>query len=123
MVNNSCYHMKEEKTLNSSSNDGNPDWILKDGQEKYDLLLELSNDAILIVQDGKIRESNDLLAQMCGYAIEEVLDTDFASFFQPDDMALFESVYEHLIGDPNAIEVHEVVLICKNGRKLNVEIT
>ncbi len=123
MVNNSCYHMKEEKTLNSSSNDGNPDWILKDGQEKYDLLLELSNDAILIVQDGKIRESNDLLAQMCGYAIEEVLDTDFASFFQPDDMALFESLYEHLIGDPNAIEVHEVVLICKNGRKLNVEIT
>lgn len=92
-------------------------------QEKYDLLLELCNDGILIVQDGKIRESNDLMAQMCGYAVEEILDTDFASFFQPEDITLIESLYEQLIGDPNAIEIHEVVLICKNGRKLNVEIT
>lgn len=92
-------------------------------QEKYDLLLELSNDGILIIQDGKIREINDLMAQMCGYSVEEVLDTDFASFFQPEDITLFGSLYEHLIGDPNAVEVHEVVLICKKGHKLNVEIT
>ena len=92
-------------------------------QEKHDLLLELSNDGILIVQNGKIREINDLMAQMCGYSVEEVLDTDFASFFQAEDMMLFESLYEHLIADPNAVEVHEVVLMCKNGHKLNVEIT
>ncbi len=92
-------------------------------QEKHDLLLELSNDGILIVQNGKIREINDLMAQMCGYSVEEVLDTDFASFFQAEDMMLFESLYEHLIADPNAVEVHEVVLMCKNGHRLNVEIT
>jgi PAS domain S-box-containing protein len=91
-------------------------------QEKYNLLLELSNDGILIIQDGKIREINDLMAQMCGYSVEEVLDTDFASFFRPQDMTLFESLFDHLTGDPSAVEVHEVVLICKNGHKLNVEI-
>jgi PAS domain S-box-containing protein len=122
MANDDGNTMIEKKTASFLSNAENPNGSLKDSQEKYNLLLELSNDGILIVQDGKIRESNDLMAQMCGYAVEEILDTDFASFFQPEDMALFEFLYDHLIGDPSAVEVHEMVLICKNGRKLNVEI-
>jgi PAS domain S-box-containing protein len=115
--------MIERKTVSFLSNDENPAWLLEDSRKKYDLLLELSNDGILIVQDGKISECNDLMAQMCGFTVEEILDTDVASFFQLEDMTLFESLYEQLIGDPNAVEIHEVVLICKNGRKLNVEIT
>jgi PAS domain S-box-containing protein len=117
MSNDDGNTMIERKTVSFLSNDENPAWLLEDSRKKYDLLLELSNDGILIVQDGKISECNDLMAQMCGFTVEEILDTDVASFFQLEDMTLFESLYEQLIGDPNAVEIHEVVLICKNGRK------
>ena len=94
-----------------------------ESQQKFDFLLELCNDGILIVQDGKIKESNHLMAKMCGYAVDEVLDTEFASFFHPDDIAQIERICAAVIGDANAIEVHDITPMCKNGLKLQAEIT
>jgi PAS domain S-box-containing protein len=94
-----------------------------ESQQKYEFLLELCNDGILIVQDGKIKESNHLMAKMCGYLVEEVLDTEFASFFRADNIGRIESICSRVIDDANAIEIHDITLMCKNGLKLNVEIT
>ena len=95
----------------------------RESQQKYEFLLELCHDGILIVQDGKIRESNHLMAKMCGYAVDEVLDTEFASFFHPDDMDWLEKISARVINDANFIEIHESALMCKNGIKISVELT
>ena len=89
-----------------------------ENQQKYEFLLELCNDGILIVQDGKIRESNHLMAKLCGYAFEEVLDTEFASFFHPNDMDRIERIFTRVIDDANSIEIHGTALMCKNGIKI-----
>src|SRR5210317_1362906 len=94
-----------------------------ESQQKYEFLLELCNDGILIVQDGKIRESNHLMAKLCGYAVEEVLDTEFASFFHPDDMDRIERISARVIDDANSIEIHETAMMCKNGIKIFAELT
>ena len=94
-----------------------------ESQQKFDFLLELCNDGILIVQDGKIKESNHLMAKMCGYVVDEVIDTEFASFFHPDNIAQIERICAKVISNANAIEVHDITLLCKNGLKLNAEIT
>jgi PAS domain S-box-containing protein len=94
-----------------------------ESQQKYEFLLELCNDGILIVQNGKIRESNHLMAKLCGYAVEEVLDTEFASFFHPDDMDRIERISARVIDDANSIEIHETALMCKNGIKIFTELT
>ena len=94
-----------------------------ESQQKYEFLLELCNDGILIVQDGKIRESNHLMAKLCGYAVEEVLDTEFTSFFHPDDMDRIERIFARVIDDANSIEIHETALMCKNGIKIFAELT
>ena len=52
----------------------------REGQQKYEFLLELCHNGILIVQDGKIKESNHLMAEMCGYAVEELLDRNSQAF-------------------------------------------
>ncbi|MDH3876922.1 MAG: PAS domain S-box protein, partial [Desulfobacterales bacterium] len=57
---------------------------LIESEEKFRLLMELATDGVLVVQDGKIKEVNYYLAKMCGYTIDEVLDTDLASFFHSD---------------------------------------
>jgi two-component system cell cycle sensor histidine kinase/response regulator CckA len=96
---------------------------LTESRQKYNLLLELSNYGVLIVQSGKIREVNDMMAAICGYSIEEVVDTDLGSFFHLDDIADLESLCAQSLQNQNAIGVGEFILMCKIGYRLNVEIT
>ena len=91
-------------------------------EEKFRLLMELATDGVLVVQDGKIREVNYYLAKMCGYTIDEVLDTDLASFFHPDDIDTIEKIYEKPLEDDSALAVHELTLMCKNGLRVDVEV-
>ena len=56
--------------------------------------MELATDGVRVVQDGKIKEVNYYLAKMCGYTIEEILDTDLGSFFHEDDIETIETIYE-----------------------------
>jgi PAS domain S-box-containing protein len=95
---------------------------LIESEERFRLLMELATDGVLVVQDGKIREVNYYLAKMCGYTIDEVLDTDLASFFHPDDIETIATIYEKPLTDDNALAVHELTLMCKNGHKADVEV-
>ena len=95
---------------------------LIESEEKFRLLMELATDGVLVVQDGKIREVNYYLAKMCGYTIDEVLDTDLAGFFHPDDIETIETIYEKPLTDDNALAVHDLTLMCKNGHKVDVEV-
>jgi PAS domain S-box-containing protein len=130
MTNSPGFPVPPERTImagkhddDSSLNPGVPATAIRESQLKYEFLLDLCHDGILIVQDGKIRESNLLMAKMCGYAVEEVLDTDFASFFHPDEMKWAESTYTRVIDDANSIEIHETALMGKNGIKIFAEVT
>jgi PAS domain S-box-containing protein len=95
---------------------------LVESEEKFRLLMELATDGVLVVQDGKIKEVNYYLAKMCGYTIDEVLDTDLASFFHADDIETIAAFYEKPLTDDNALEVHALTLMCKNGHKIDVEV-
>jgi len=104
------------------SNEATPH-LFKESDQKYRLLLELSEDGIIIVQNGVIRESNYSLAKMCGYDLEEVVDTCFASYFHSKDMAAVELLGEVSLKDPNAVETLKATLVCKSAYQLQVEIT
>ncbi|MCK4984413.1 MAG: PAS domain S-box protein, partial [Desulfobacterales bacterium] len=95
---------------------------LIESEEKFRLLMELATDGVLIVQDGKIKEVNYYLAKMCGYAIDEVVDTDLASFFHADDIETIATFYEKPLTDDNALAVHALTLMCKNGHRVDVEV-
>lgn len=84
--------------------------------------MELATDGVLVVQNGKIKEVNYYLAKMCGYTIDEFLDTDLASFFHPDDIETIEKIYEKPLQDDSALAVHELTLICKNGHLVDAEV-
>jgi PAS domain S-box-containing protein len=95
---------------------------LIESEEKFRLLMELATDGVLVVQDGKIKEVNYYLAKMCGYAIDELLDTDLGSFFDAGDIGTIETIYEKPLSDDNCLAAHELTLICKNGLKVAVEV-
>ena len=95
---------------------------LIESEEKFRLLMELATDGVLVVQEGKIKEVNYYLAKMCGYTIYEVLDTDLASYFHPDDIETIEKIYEKPLKDDSSLAMHELTLMCKNGLRLDAEI-
>jgi PAS domain S-box-containing protein len=111
----------------SSKSDPKPDETdyaaMLENDLKYHLLMELTTDAIVIIQKGMIRECNHYMAKMCDYSLEEVVDTCFASYFHSKDMAAVESLGEVSLKDPNAVETLEARLVCKNAYQLRVEIT
>ncbi|UCD79695.1 MAG: response regulator [Desulfobacterales bacterium] len=96
---------------------------LKEGHERYRLLMKLADDGLVVVQDGFIKEGNDGLTKMCGYHMEEVVDTRLAGFFHADDSAAVEALCNDVLKDPNAVETLQATLVCKNGYQLRVEIT
>jgi len=94
-----------------------------ESKEKFELLMELSNDGIVIIQDGHIKECNHYMVKLCNYSVEEVIDTDFLSYFNLDDLPAALSLCERSLQNENAIEMLEATLICKNGHKISVEIS
>ena len=96
---------------------------LKEVNARYRLLMDLSADGIIIVQDGVIRESNRCMAQLCGDHPESMPDTALTEYFPPDEnpavYALID-IPDHESGEP---QVQAATLACKNGQRLEVEVS
>jgi PAS domain S-box-containing protein len=58
---------------------------LKGSEEKYRSLFENANEAIFVVQDGKLVFLNPMTAMLTGYSAEELMSRPFVEFIHPDD--------------------------------------
>jgi|GEM_PF-3409530 len=57
---------------------------LQSSEDKYRNLIELSNDGIVIVQNDIFKFVNNRMAQIFGYEVSEMLNTDFSKYISPD---------------------------------------
>ncbi|MBU0545095.1 MAG: PAS domain S-box protein [Proteobacteria bacterium] len=58
---------------------------LQKSEEKYRNLFENANEAIFVVQDGKLVFLNPMTAEITGYSEEELMSRPFAEFIYQDD--------------------------------------
>lgn len=58
---------------------------LRASETKYRLLAEQASDGILILQGGRIRYANDVLARWWGSSVEEIVGQRFTKYVHPDD--------------------------------------
>ncbi len=58
---------------------------LRVSEEKYRLLVDTSNEGILVVQNGKLRFVNKIVSEVTGYREEDILDKPFQFLVHPDD--------------------------------------
>lgn len=61
---------------------------LRESEEKYRNLFENANEAIYVIQDGKLLFLNPMCAVMTGYSDGELMTRPFAEFIHPDDRDL-----------------------------------
>ncbi|CQR74633.1 Cyclic di-GMP phosphodiesterase response regulator RpfG [Sporomusa ovata DSM 2662] len=75
---------------------------LQQSEEKYRLLIEHALEAILVIQDGKLKFSNPMAAELSGYSQEELTSIPFAEFIYPEDRELVASYYLRQISGESA---------------------
>ncbi|MBW1813401.1 MAG: PAS domain S-box protein, partial [Deltaproteobacteria bacterium] len=89
---------------------------LSDSEEKYRLLVENSNDAIFIEQDGAIKFSNTRAEGLTGYPAEELERIPFVNMIHPGDKKSFIDQHKKESGDDNK-QAEAYVFRIKNAKE------
>jgi PAS domain S-box-containing protein len=96
---------------------------LKESEEKYRLLVENANEAIVVAQDGLLKYANQRARIITGYSSEELLFAPFLELIHPDDRKIvFDNHVRRLKGEAFP-EVYSFRIVAKDGRVKWVEIS
>ncbi|MDY6876524.1 MAG: PAS domain S-box protein, partial [Chloroflexota bacterium] len=94
---------------------------LRESEEKYRSLVERANDGIAIAQDALLKYVNQRLTAMTGYTVEEMINTPFADYIFPGELATVAERYERRMAGEDVTPVYETALRHKDGRRIEVE--
>jgi len=59
-------------------------------KERYEALMENANEAILVIQEGRLKNFNAKIQKITGYTEEELTSQPFKEFIHPDDQNIFQ---------------------------------
>jgi PAS domain S-box-containing protein len=83
-------------------------------EERYQALIENSNEAILVIQEGRLKFFNSKFLRISGYTKDELTSKPYAEFIQPNDRDRFKVLNKKLEqGEPFSTQVFR--LIHKDG--------
>jgi len=74
---------------------------LKESEDKYRVLVENASEAVVIVQDGKLKFFNQKAMDISGYSREELESIEFSELVHIDDRLLIAARYEALLRGEN----------------------
>ena len=66
---------------------------LRESEEKYRLVVENAQEAIVIVMDGMVKFANRRTAELTGYTLEELTSRHYIEFIYPDDRQMVAERY------------------------------
>ncbi len=95
---------------------------LAESEEKYRLLVDNANQGTTVIQDGLVAFVNPKLAQITGYAVEELRSRNFLDLLHPDDREMVRGYYSRRIGGQVFSHVYSARLLHRNGDPIWAEI-
>jgi len=96
---------------------------LRESEEKYRLLLENANEAILVTQDERIKFLNPKLIEISGYSKEELTSRPFMEFIHPEDRDMVHGRYLKRLKREELPHVYSYRAIHKDGNIQWMEIS
>jgi PAS domain S-box-containing protein len=88
---------------------------LRESEEKYRLLVENANEAVVVAQDGWMKFVNPKMTEIMGYSGEELLSKPFVEFIHPDDQKMVLERHIKRIKGEELPQVYSFRIIDKNG--------
>ncbi|MBW2179794.1 MAG: PAS domain S-box protein [Deltaproteobacteria bacterium] len=98
------------------------DRTIKESEQKYRDVVELSSDGIAIIQDSLVKFANRCLCEIIGYKVEEINDTPFTDYFPPDELDKVADRYQRRMAGEDVESMYETKLIHRNGTIIPIEI-
>jgi len=95
---------------------------LQASEEKYRLLVQNSNDAIFIAQDGVIKFPNLKTEEMLGYSAAELVRIPFVNHIHPDDRDMVVEKHKRRLEGQKFPSTYSFRIRDKSGEELWVEI-
>ena len=88
---------------------------LSRSEEKYRQVVENANEAITVIQDGRVRYANPQCARLSGFTLQEIASRSFLDFVHGDDRALVAANYQKRLRREQADARYEFRMIDKAG--------
>jgi len=95
---------------------------LRHSEEKYRVLVENANDAIMIAQDGVINFANRKAADLLGYQASEMIEKPFTDLIAPEDRELVFERYARRMRGESTPNRYPFRVIAKDGHLIWTEI-
>ena len=94
---------------------------LRESEEKYRILIENIQDGVFIIQNFQIVFANEAFAAIVGYEVDEVINSNFISFIDPEDLEMVASRYSKRIAGEDVPDDYEFRVLKKdNAGKVDV---
>lgn len=92
--------------------------VIEESERKYRLLVESTQEPIIVIQHGIIQFANPIASEISEYEVSELLGTPFSKYLHPNDTKhVFES-YKKRVNKETGINDFELRILCKSGKTL-----
>jgi len=95
---------------------------VQESEHKYRLVVENATEAIVVVQDGRIKFHNRKTREASGYTDEELAALSFTDIVHPDDLATAIEHYRERLREENVSDSHQMRIIDKHGHEKWAEV-
>ncbi len=95
---------------------------LRESEERYRDLIERAADGIVVVQDFRVVYANPKIAEILGFAVEEVLDRSIEDFLNPEERDRLKDRYERRLAGEEVPQIYRTTLRHCAGHFVNVEL-
>jgi diguanylate cyclase (GGDEF)-like protein/PAS domain S-box-containing protein len=88
---------------------------LRQSEENYRLVVENASDAIMVIQELKIKFANTRTTEITGYSRDELTAKSFIDMVHPDDQAMVMENHLKRLGGEDVPSVYSFRFVTKNG--------
>ncbi|MBU0755329.1 MAG: PAS domain S-box protein [Planctomycetes bacterium] len=94
---------------------------LRESEEKYRILVDNANDAILMAQDDVIKFANRAAIRLTGYSADELAKNHMTQIIHPEDRNMVYDCYERRLRGESVQNTYTFRVINKSGEEFWVE--
>jgi PAS domain S-box-containing protein len=96
--------------------------LIEESEEKYRLLVEHANEAIVVAQEGYLKFVNPKMIEILGYSERDLLTKLFAKFIHPEDRKMVLERHLKRIKGKEVSPIYDFRVIAKKGNMKWLEI-
>ena len=95
---------------------------LQEAEDKYRILVENANDAIFVLQDGKIKFANPKALEIAEVLAEELEKTNYTEYLHPEEKATIVERHEKRLKGEKILHMYPLRIVSRQGTVVWTEV-